>query len=214
MRIDETNFWNIVSVHIITHDELWKRFGIVPLRQGLLSSSSLKASLNNTCCCCAFDAPIHALEQSAACVDNGGWGLGRANSAWAGQLFWSYSARLKATNFVSSSEVANHNLFRGLPPKLELELGNQQGPGLLNTSSLSLFHPQRALLEQKQRRKRQEPLMVQPNTEARPRRSRTRRGEEQAPLVDSQLSIPSDVIMDGEEITTCLIDDGIVLHFV
>ncbi|KAM8909669.1 tubby-related protein 3 isoform 2-T3 [Spinachia spinachia] len=56
---------------------------------------------------------------------------------------------------------------------------------------------QRALLEQKQRRKRQEPLMVQPNTEARPRRSRMRRGEEQAPLVESQASITNDVIMDG-----------------
>lgn len=40
--------------------------------------------------------------------------------------------------------------------------------------------------------------MVQPNTEARPRRARTRRGEEQAPLVESQLSVPNDVIMDGE----------------
>ncbi|XP_034719133.1 tubby-related protein 3 isoform X2 [Etheostoma cragini] len=56
---------------------------------------------------------------------------------------------------------------------------------------------QRALLEQKQRRKRQEPLMVQPNTETRPRRSRTRRGEEQAPLVESQVTITNDVIMDG-----------------
>ncbi|XP_068162994.1 tubby-related protein 3 isoform X2 [Antennarius striatus] len=56
---------------------------------------------------------------------------------------------------------------------------------------------QRALLEQKQRRRRQEPLMVQPNTETRPRRTRTRRGEEQAPLVESQLSITNDVIMDG-----------------
>ncbi|KAM3587463.1 uncharacterized protein V6R79_006142 [Siganus canaliculatus] len=55
----------------------------------------------------------------------------------------------------------------------------------------------RALLEQKRRRKRQEPLMVQPNTEARPRRSRTRRGEEQAPLVESQLNVNNDVIMDG-----------------
>lgn len=61
-----------------------------------------------------------------------------------------------------------------------------------------VFGPQRALLEQKQRRKRQEPLMVQPNTEARPRRSRMRRGEEQAPLVESQASITNDVIMDGE----------------
>ncbi|XP_029521617.1 tubby-related protein 3-like isoform X3 [Oncorhynchus nerka] len=56
---------------------------------------------------------------------------------------------------------------------------------------------QRALLEQKQRRKRQEPLMVQPNPEARPRRSRPRRSEEQAPLVESRLGIISDVIMDG-----------------
>ncbi|XP_017266965.1 tubby-related protein 3 isoform X2 [Kryptolebias marmoratus] len=56
---------------------------------------------------------------------------------------------------------------------------------------------QRALLEQKQRRKRQEPLMVQPNTEARPRRPRVRRGEEQAPLVDSQLGGTNDVIIDG-----------------
>lgn len=58
---------------------------------------------------------------------------------------------------------------------------------------------QRALLEQKQRRKRQEPLMVQPNPEARPRRSRPRRSEEQALLVDSRLSITNDVIFDGKE---------------
>ncbi|KAM4614597.1 tubby-related protein 3 [Polymixia lowei] len=56
---------------------------------------------------------------------------------------------------------------------------------------------QRALLEQKQRRKRQEPLMVQPNPEARPRRCRPRRSEEQAPLVESRLSTTSDLIMDG-----------------
>ncbi|XP_072311259.1 tubby-related protein 3 isoform X2 [Eucyclogobius newberryi] len=56
---------------------------------------------------------------------------------------------------------------------------------------------QRALLEQKQRRKRQEPLMVQPNTETRPRRARMRRGEEQAPLVESHQSITSEAVMDG-----------------
>ncbi|KAI5100245.1 tubby-related protein 3-like isoform X2, partial [Silurus meridionalis] len=59
---------------------------------------------------------------------------------------------------------------------------------------------QRALLEQKQRRKRQEPLMVQPNPEARPRRSRPRRSEEQALLVDSRLSITNDVIFDGKDL--------------
>lgn len=41
--------------------------------------------------------------------------------------------------------------------------------------------------------------MVQPNTEARPRRARTRRGEEQAPLVESQLNVTNDVLMEGEE---------------
>uniref|UniRef100_A0A673K9G4 Tubby-related protein 3-like n=1 Tax=Sinocyclocheilus rhinocerous TaxID=307959 RepID=A0A673K9G4_9TELE len=56
---------------------------------------------------------------------------------------------------------------------------------------------QRALLEQKQRRKRQEPLMVQPNSEGRPRRSRPRRSEEQAPLVEPHLSTASDIILDG-----------------
>lgn len=44
--------------------------------------------------------------------------------------------------------------------------------------------------------------MVQPNTEARPRRSRTRRGEEQAPLVESQPSLVNDAIMDGEGTTS------------
>ncbi|XP_056132252.1 tubby-related protein 3 isoform X3 [Lampris incognitus] len=56
---------------------------------------------------------------------------------------------------------------------------------------------QRALLEQKQRRKRQEPLMVQPNPEARPRRPMPRRSEDQAPLVETRLSMASDFIMDG-----------------
>lgn len=50
--------------------------------------------------------------------------------------------------------------------------------------------------------------MVQPNTEARPRRARTRRGEEQAPLVESQLSVPNDVIMDGEEVGPAVASGG------
>ncbi|KAM9079067.1 tubby protein homolog isoform 2-T2 [Megaptera novaeangliae] len=47
---------------------------------------------------------------------------------------------------------------------------------------------QRALLEQKQRKKRQEPLMVQANADGRPRSRRARQSEEQAPLVESYLS--------------------------
>ncbi|XP_028810356.1 tubby-related protein 3 isoform X2 [Denticeps clupeoides] len=71
----------------------------------------------------------------------------------------------------------------------------------LDDDSLSLrqqkLEKQRALLEQKQRRKRQEPLMVQPNPEARTRHPRQRRSEEKAPLVEPRSSITSDVILDG-----------------
>ncbi|KAG9328196.1 hypothetical protein JZ751_015887, partial [Albula glossodonta] len=76
---------------------------------------------------------------------------------------------------------------------------------MLSATSLGAFSqlkliwdqlPHRALLEQKQRRKRREPLMVQPNPEAR-RRSRPHRTEEQAPLVESRHSISSDVIVEG-----------------
>lgn len=45
--------------------------------------------------------------------------------------------------------------------------------------------------------------MVQPNTEARPRRTRARRSEEQALLVESHLGISNDVIMDGENDSCC-----------
>lgn len=48
--------------------------------------------------------------------------------------------------------------------------------------------PQRALLEQKQKKKRQEPLMVQANADGRPRSRRARQSEEQAPLVESYVS--------------------------
>ncbi|KAM8895242.1 tubby protein homolog isoform 3-T3 [Spinachia spinachia] len=47
---------------------------------------------------------------------------------------------------------------------------------------------QRALLEQKQKKKRQEPLMVQSNVDGRCRARRTKQSEEQAPLVESYLS--------------------------
>lgn len=47
---------------------------------------------------------------------------------------------------------------------------------------------QRALLEQRQKKKRQEPLMVQAHADGRPRSRRARQSEEQAPLVESYLS--------------------------
>ncbi|XP_072554248.1 tubby protein homolog isoform X3 [Paramormyrops kingsleyae] len=56
---------------------------------------------------------------------------------------------------------------------------------------------QRALLEQKQKKKRQEPLMVQANVDGRSRVRRTRQSEEQAPLVESYLSGNSGAIYHG-----------------
>ncbi|XP_024151775.1 tubby protein isoform X3 [Oryzias melastigma] len=58
---------------------------------------------------------------------------------------------------------------------------------------------QRALLEQKQKKKRQEPLMVQSNVDGRSRARRTKQSEEQAPLVESYLSSNSSTIYQVQE---------------
>ncbi|XP_078004469.1 tubby protein homolog isoform X4 [Phascolarctos cinereus] len=56
---------------------------------------------------------------------------------------------------------------------------------------------QRALLEQKQKKKRQEPLMVQSNPDSRARTRRARQSEEQAPLVESYLNSNSSTSYNG-----------------
>ncbi|XP_072905612.1 tubby protein homolog isoform X4 [Hemitrygon akajei] len=66
---------------------------------------------------------------------------------------------------------------------------------------------QRALLEQKQKKKRQEPLMVQPNVDSRSRARRMKQSEEQAPLVESYLNSNSSTIYHGIDGPAAFQDD-------
>ncbi|XP_067902420.1 tubby protein isoform X2 [Heterodontus francisci] len=66
---------------------------------------------------------------------------------------------------------------------------------------------QRALLEQKQKKKRQEPLMVQSNVDSRSRTRRMKQSEEQAPLVESYLNSNSSTIYHGIDGPAAFQDD-------
>lgn len=89
---------------------------------------------------------------------------------------------------VSRSKLSQQGLLcaprLGALPRVEAA-GCPLQPGDLHAYPVPL---QRALLEQKQKKKRQEPLMVQANADGRPRSRRARQSEEQAPLVESYLS--------------------------
>ncbi|XP_077123079.1 tubby-related protein 3-like isoform X2 [Ranitomeya variabilis] len=87
----------------------------------------------------------------------------------------------------------------------EMDSSTEWGTGasILDDENLRLrqlkLHNQRALLEMKQKRRRQEAHMVLPNQESRSLRGRSKRSEEQAPLMQhrSPRSKPADVVLHG-----------------
>ncbi|XP_068872926.1 tubby protein homolog isoform X9 [Aphelocoma coerulescens] len=87
----------------------------------------------------------------------------------------------------------------------------KQLSGVLDDEGSSLrqqkLDRQRALLEQKQKKKRQEPLMVQSNVDSRARTRRTKHSEEQAPLVESYLNSNSSTIYHGIDGPAAFQDD-------
>ncbi|KAM8939671.1 tubby protein homolog [Pelodytes ibericus] len=93
---------------------------------------------------------------------------------------WSYDSSGKSTS------VPDHSLI-----------------SVLDNDSSSLrqqkLDRQRALLEQKQKKKRQEPLMVQSNVDGRTRTRKMKQSEEQAPLVESYNSSNNSTIYHVQE---------------
>ncbi|KAM8973783.1 tubby-related protein 3 [Pelodytes ibericus] len=87
-------------------------------------------------------------------------------------------------------------------------------PSILGDENVKLrqlkLHNQRALLEQKQRKKRQEPQMVQPNSEVRQRCAKPKKREEKAPLVQSQSTgtVNCDIILDGIDGPAAFLNQG------